>query len=93
MTVAATPSGPGPDLPDEGDDHADLRDLFEAEPVPASDDEAADFFSAFASLLLDMQAARRPQGLIPTPPMSAPIRPDPRHARGLSIAQVGDTKP
>jgi hypothetical protein len=63
VTVAATPSGPGPDLPDEGDDHADLRDLFEAEPVPASDDEAADFFSAFAAT---------PR----TDPYSSHVRPD-----------------
>lgn len=93
MIPAATPGGPGHDVPGEGDDLAQLGDFFEVEPVPASGDEAADFFSALAALLLDMQAARRTQGEIPTPPMFALIRPDPRHARGLCPSLDGETNP
>jgi hypothetical protein len=86
MRGAATPAGLSPEPRRDGDEADDLRAVVAAEPLPASEDEIADAFSAVAALLLDWHAARRSQGASPTP-ICAPLCPDPPHARGLPPPQ------
>jgi hypothetical protein len=83
--AGAAPAGPGPDLPDEGDDFAHLRALIEVEPIVPTAVEANDAFAALAALLLDAQAARRNRGDSPTP-SSENLRPDARCHEARPVA-------
>jgi hypothetical protein len=85
MTHVATPSGPSPDLPEEGDDLAHLRALVESDRVVGSEAEINDALDGLAALLLDVA---RDQGSLPTHP-SPTIWPDARNARGPDPPQLG----
>jgi hypothetical protein len=85
VTVAATPSDPGPVLPDEGEDLTYVRGLIESERVVGSEAEIDDALDALASLLLDVA---QDQGHLPTHP-SPTIWPDARNARGPDPPQLG----
>jgi hypothetical protein len=69
VTAEATPAGPAPIAPDPGDDgdDGDVARRVVAEPFATTDAELDDAFAGLAALLLDLRAATRNQGGIPTP--------------------------
>lgn len=74
MTAAAPPAGPAPIAPDPGDDR-ELANRLVPNPVATTDADLDDAFAGLAALLLDLRAASRNQGDIPTPSRAA-ICPD-----------------